>query len=462
MVFCSHFAPASERDPHNEYQDLLFARGNSHEDKIVKEKYPDHSALSYTDDVDGFRKVIALMDNGVKAMHDAPLFFLPDGMVGKVDVLVRKSSRQSIFGPYHYTVKEIKLAKNIKEYHILQAAFYNYVLGKVQGMLPETFSVINRDGDEFEYSYADYHEKLMKAMSSVREIINGREVTPTFGEGYWPWESYTDRLAIERDDVSLIAGVGKSVKSALNEHDIFTVADVAKTSIGVLQKIGGIGPNKAKQFKNSAVALSTGKPVIINKKGLSFPAKKVEIFLDFEGTDQSLNEAFGDEIEFDQIDYLIGVLVCKKDCCEYLSFVAHKLGEEKSMFEEFLGFMRGQKDFVMYHWGQYEKTALDKLAKRYGIDPKLKENIEKNMVDLNKVSKNSIAFPTYSNGLKDIAKWLDFSWRHAEVTAMESIAYYIEYIEDPVKNKEKLQRIIDYNEDDVRATKAVKDFLSKI
>lgn len=459
MVFCSHFAPLQERDPPNEYQELLFKRGYLHEDRIVQQKFPEFVEMKYADDVQGFQQALALMDNGSKAMHNVPLFFLPDGIVGKIDVLVRKSSRQSVFGPYHYTVKEIKLAKNIKEYHILQAAFYNYLLGKIQGMLPEKFSVINRDGEEFEFEYAHYHERLLHAVSEVREILNGKEVTPTFGEGYWPWESYTNRLAFERDDVSLVAGVGGRTKQNLNLKEIYTVHDLARASLGALKKIEGVGPQKAKQFRTSAVALTTNKPVMINRKTLVFPKKRRELFLDFEGTDQSLNEAFGDKIEFDQIDYLIGLLLCKGDTCEYHSFIAHRLGDEKQMFDEFCAFMQGQRGFVIYHWGSYEKTALAKLALRYGMDSRLRLRMEENMIDLNKMLRKSVAFPTYGNGLKDIAKWLDFSWRHPEVTAMQSIAHYIEYVENPVKNKEKLQRIIDYNEDDVRATKHVKDFL---
>ncbi|MBI4738829.1 TM0106 family RecB-like putative nuclease [Candidatus Woesearchaeota archaeon] len=462
MVFCNHFAEAKERDPKNDYQELLFERGYLHEERIVKQKYPEFVEMVYTDDIEGFKRVLSLMDDGTKAIHNAPLFFLPDGLVGKIDVLVRQSSRQSVFGPYHYTVKEIKLAKNIKEHHILQAAFYNFLLGKIQGMLPDKFSVINRDGDEFEFEYAQYHEKLQHALSEVREILNGKEVTPTYGEGYWPWESYTNRLAIERDDVSLVAGVGGSTKRQLNERGILTVHDLATASLGSLQKIDGVGPQKAKQFRNSALALVRNTPVIINRKALVFPKKKLELFLDLEGTDQSLNEAFGDDIEFDQIDYMMGLLVCKGDAYEYHSFIAHRIGEEKKMFEDFCVFMKAQRGFTLYHWGSYERTALAKLAARYGMDSTLRTRIENNMVDLHKLLKKAVAFPTYGNGLKDIAKWLEFSWRHKEVTAMESVAYYLEYVENPTKNKEKLQRIIDYNEDDVRATKHVKDFLVKI
>ena len=76
------------------------------------------------------------------------------------------------------------------------------------------------------------------------------------------------------------------------------------------------------------------------------------------------------------------------------------------------------------------------------------------------IVKKHIAFPTYGHGLKEIAKYLGFSWRHKEVNAMESVALYYEFLE--TGDGKKLQLIIDYNEDDCRATSIIKEYLDKI
>ena len=44
--------------------------------------------------------------------------------------------------------------------------------------------------------------------------------------------------------------------------------------------------------------------------------------------------------------------------------------------------------------------------------------------------------------------------------AQESIVLYLDFLK--TKDKKLLQTIIDYNEDDVRATMVVKDYLAKI
>jgi predicted RecB family nuclease len=38
---------------------------------------------------------------------------------------------------------------------------------------------------------------------------------------------------------------------------------------------------------------------------------------------------------------------------------------------------------------------------------------------------------------------------------------YFQYIQDPTKNKEKLEKVIDYNQDDCTATMLIKDWLEK-
>jgi uncharacterized protein len=56
---------------------------------------------------------------------------------------------------------------------------------------------------------------------------------------------------------------------------------------------------------------------------------------------------------------------------------------------------------------------------------------------------------------------MGYEWKHKDVDALESIALYFQYVEDPEKNKDKLQKVIDYNQDDCRATMVIKDWLKR-
>jgi len=455
-LWCNYHAPDEFRDPLSDYQQVLFDRGNNHEAFIVKSQYPNAQKVKFEDEVSGFKQMLKFMDNGSKSMHDMPLIYFPENLQGRFDIIERVAKANSIFGPYHYVVKEIKVAKNIKEHHIMQAAYYNYLLSKIQGYCPDVFYIINQEGKELEYQYDDYKENLIKAIEKIKSIIQGEEVGPVYGEALWPWESYAKSKAVQIKDVSLIPGVGSKVKKKLNKFDFLTFTDVANTSLSELIRIPGIGPVKGRQLLLNADAISSNEAIVFDKKHLQFPNKTTEIFLDLEGTDDSLKEPYI------QVEYLIGCLIRDSKGEEYRPFLANEFKDEKKMFEEFIAYIKKKRSFVIYHWGSYEKSAMQKLIKKYGgVTPSLEKKLFNNMIDLLVMIKKSIAFPTFSYGLKDIAPWLGFSWRNKQVTAMETIAYYLEYVRDPDKNLEKIQLILDYNEDDVRATALVKDWLKE-
>lgn len=74
------------------------------------------------------------------------------------------------------------------------------------------------------------------------------------------------------------------------------------------------------------------------------------------------------------------------------------------------------------------------------------------MVDLEKVVQKSVILPLYFYSIKDIAKsrFLNFKWRHEKAGGSQSVFWYDEWLE--TGNREILDDIINYNEDDVRTT----------
>lgn len=457
-IHCNKFVPENEKDEISKYQQLLFERGREHETQTVKTKYPEVVPVQFATREEGFKTALESMAAGTDIMHGMPIFYLPEGLVGEADVLEKSKSKSSIFGKYHYTIKEIKLAKNIREDHVIQGAFYNYMLGKIQGVTPETFHLINRDGEEIAYQYDEYEELLLESIEGARNILTGKKhVSPTYGSCGFPWESYCNRLAEKTNDISLVAGVSLKTKNKLVEHGLKTVDDLASSEMQKLVEIKGVGNGTAAKLVHSAKAIQSKKPIIKNKKSIVLPSCKVEIFLDLEGVDPSM---MGDEVI--QVDYLIGALVRIGSKEEYLSFVAQDLEHEKDMLDKFLDFIKKQEDYVIYHYHHYEKTHLEKMMTRYGVDEKVKNMVFEKMIDIYKIATSSVAFPTYGNGLKPVAKYLGFSWRHKNVDATESIALYLDYVANPDKNKDKLQLILDYNEDDCIATRVIKDWLETI
>jgi len=81
------------------------------------------------------------------------------------------------------------------------------------------------------------------------------------------------------------------------------------------------------------------------------------------------------------------------------------------------------------------------------------------MVDLSPLTTNAFAFPTHGEGLKDIARFLGFNWRQGDVDALASVALYSQWIDSDGTDAAAKQSILDYNEDDCRATMVVYDWL---
>lgn len=199
------------------------------------------------------------------------------------------------------------------------------------------------------------------------------------------------------------------------------------------------------------------KPIIKDRNSIVLPNRKVEIFLDLEGTDPTMTDE-----EVIQVDYLIGILVRVDSREQYKAFIAKDLKHEKDMLFEFLDFMKKQKDYVIYHYHNYEKIHLKKMMEKYKVDEKTRNIIFDHMIDVYKAANDSVAFPTYGNGLKQVAAFLGFVWRHKDVDATESIALYLDYIANPKKNQDKLQLILDYNKDDCVATRVIKEWLETV
>jgi uncharacterized protein len=428
-----------------------------HERTAIQRHYPAAEYVQYDTPEEGFSALLQEMASGADAIFGLPVFYLPQNLQGQIDALVKRTDHASSFGRYHYVVLEIKLAKNIRRKHVLQAAFYTYILGKIQEYTPKTFLILNGDEQISEYRFEDYRDMLALAMKGTQAILDGREKpSATYNGCDWPWTSFANQRAFKKQDVSLISQVGQETRDKLVNQGYRSVGDIALASEEELVTTLGIRPGRARRLILSAQAIGRGEPISTNPAVLSFPQKSTEIFLDLEGSDQSTDQG-----ELAHVDYLIGILTRKDGEETYRPLIAHRLQDEGEMFRTFLRFMRSQIDYVIYHWHHYERWHIKQLGERYGFVDEVASLLFPHMIDLHKVATRAFVFPTYRNGLKDIAGFLGFKWRHKDMNALDAIAYYLRYQEDPEGLQEEMQAIVAYNEDDCIATRIVKDWLQE-
>ena len=134
--------------------------------------------------------------------------------------------------------------------------------------------------------------------------------------------------------------------------------------------------------------------------------------------------------------------------------------EEENTVRLFWQFLEDHADAVYYVYSAKERSTLRALARRYGLDEAVLLRYEQREVDLYQLIVKYSDWPTYSYGIKQIARQVGFSWRDADPSGANSIAWYNEYRKDTAR-KEWLERILQYNEDDCRAMIAIRDYFEQ-
>ena len=452
--WCSLYAPEEMKDPINDFQQQLFDEGNAHQSRVNGVLYPGGVQELFRTEEKGFRRTMELMAGGTPLLKNMPLLCRPRCMEGRPDVLERVDDVASIFGGYSYRIVEVKLARNLKKAHKLQAAFYTRLLGQVQGYEPEDFHMVNGNLEVIPMAMADYNDELDRVLDEMHLVIGGKKVHACYGTGKWPWESYVNRSAVEANDVSLITGIGPAMREKLVEAGFNTVEDISRADVASLTEIKGIATATAHKATLSAQAQMAGIPL---RRGPELDVRrgKSEVFFDFEGVDHEL-----DNEGLDKVNYLIGAVHRPADGPpKFVPFFAESPDEVEANLLEFLRWAKTLEDPVFYHWHFYEKTQLTKMVEHYGIDSDLANVVMDNMFDLSPAATNMFAFPCYGQTLKDVAKSLGFSWRQDDVTGRGSMTLYWQYLDSGGLNEAARRKIVIYNEDDCLATMHIFDWL---
>ncbi|MEK7516653.1 MAG: TM0106 family RecB-like putative nuclease [Patescibacteria group bacterium] len=394
---------------------------------------------------EGFLKTLALMRKG-KNVYQGVLI---DGTwVGKPDYLERREGKESVFGDYYYVAMDIKSGRELRDEHKMQIIFYNLLLEKIQGVRSETGVMINGDGDFMEFSIDEELEKFHLTLASIEKILGGEKPPHFFSSSCKesPWYGVCKKESIACDDVSLIPRLRRADWKLFLERGVKTIHDVADSDIETLRlKFPEMTLERLERVHTQARSLAKQEAIVLEAP--HFPAASEELYFDIEGDPLRGRE------------YLFGILEVHGRTVQYVSFLAETPDEagEKKMWGEFMDYMAKHKDAAIYHYGTYEATVLDRFAERYGADLDLLGQIHSNRVNLLSVVARCVALPVYFYSLKDVAKGFGFKWHREDASGANSIVWYDEWLR--TGNRELLDRIVQYNEDDVRATYHVKKWL---
>ncbi len=213
--------------------------------------------------------------------------------------------------------------------------------------------------------------------------------------------------AVEKDDLSLISTLAKPQILNLHKRGIFTVTQLSHT---FRPRRSRRKKKTIKKHEPALKALSIRESKVYIKSSPELPSKPVKVFLDVEG------------IPDEGFYYLIGMKVCNQSTEQVYSFWADNRSDEARIWNDFLSKLVSVENFVLFHYGSYDAKFMKTMFTRYGaIDGITEELVLKSSVNVLNYCYTDVYFPTYSNGLKDIAKYLGFSWENVEDSGLHSI-----------------------------------------
>jgi uncharacterized protein len=406
-------------------------------------------------------ETVRLMRDGVPLIYQGCL--KDEDLVGRPDLLVKRDGASRL-GPYLYEPIDIKAGKGWEErdekktkfkvHYAYQMLFYRLLLQKIQGTLPPLAHIINVDKETEEFDPQDFQQDFDEALQQARRLVTGQETSePVLGSHcqLCPWFKHCERWVTRTSDPTGLFFIGKQ-KFALKAAGLCTIEDIAVMDVGAYmkppKKIPRMGVATLQRMKVRAQVRLSGLPLI--RPGYTFPQRRREVYFDIEDDPTQ------------GLTYLFGLLIKEgTGRPRFQYFVARKPEEEEATVRAFWNFLAAAEDDVYYVYSPKERTTLKHLMEKYLLDPGPFAAYEAREFDLyHDLIVEYSDWPTYSYGIKQIAKLIGFKWRDPDPSGANSIAWYNEYLGNS-SNEAALTRILQYNEDDCWAMVAVKDYFEQ-
>ncbi|OPY80338.1 MAG: Transposase IS66 family protein [Syntrophorhabdus sp. PtaU1.Bin153] len=256
------------------------------------------------------------------------------------------------------------------------------------------------------------------------------------------------REAAERDDLSLLSGISEKEKRDLNSRGIFTVTSLSYAFRP--RRKSRRSPDKGEKYHHSLKALAIREQKIHVAGSGELRIEGTPVYLDVEG------------IPARDLHYLIGVRVDYDGGSVHHSLWADNRREEEKIWRDFIDIISAIDQPVILHYGSFETDFLKRMSDLYG-SPERESTAGKAIaarINLLSFIYARIYFPTYSNGLKDIAGYLRFKWSDENPSGTKTILWRSQWEKD--HQSVTKQKLITYNAEDCEALQCVTEFVGAI
>jgi predicted RecB family nuclease len=448
-LWCEYHAPSEaqfdETTAFNRYRMQL---GNEWEETYVSNHFPAAHVIQSRRGEAALRETLEAMLRGESAISGGALWLLGEDIYGRADILVRCDDRSSDLGTYHYRVKEVKNSKEVKEYHQLQAAVYNWMLGEIQGFTPTSFDVVLREGEDevnvAHYSMVPQVDELLAQWRAIRD--EELQLEPIgYDSTKSPWRKYANQIVLDRRDNTLLPGVTVKKASDWRKLGIMTLDDILAGGPD-----GDLGRTPQSDYYCHALAYDQNRPVFRPGESAQIERKPRQVHFDVEDT-SVLDSKFVTRPH----TYMVGVATPDG---KTTIWTAHGQDDEARMWTDFLDWLGDPREVALYCWTMYESRKLNQAATDY---PALADRLlaaQAALIDLKEEIKHRPYFPVTSYSIKKVAPVCGFQWSQDDVDGQSAQLMYRDWLK--TGDDSIIRRVEQYNREDVLAMVAVDNYVS--
>ena len=250
-------------------------------------------------------------------------------------------------------------------------------------------------------------------------------------------------LAKETDDLSLLSKMSAKERQRYHDKGIFTLTQLSHT-FRHRRRAGQ--PKHDHALK--ALAIRKNQVHVLGK--VAWDDSGTPVYIDVEGDPDR------------RFYYCVGLRFEESGTMVHRSYWADRPGDERKMWAECVSTLKSIHLPRLVHYGSYETTFFREMRTRYpdAAESDLLDLLIGSAVNLVSILYGAVYFPTYSNGLKEIAQHLGFRWSEPEASGLAALYWRRQWeVSQAPHLKEKL---LLYNSEDCAAAQTVAGALSAL
>jgi predicted RecB family nuclease len=337
----------------------------------------------------------------------------------------------------------------------LLVSFCALAIGQATGTKIPPFGKIVR---EQRIKTVETAELLQKTRQIIEAIVSGckdelpRHVRLNKHCSVCDFQARCRDVAISQEDLTLLGAMTVKERAKCAEKGITTITQLSY----------GYRPRRRRLTKKTE---SPSTPALKHDHKLKALAiKKAQIHvvglpeLSIDGTPVFIDVEGAPDRDF---FYLIGLRYRARNRAIERSFWANKSQDEFTIWDAFLHTLKEIDNPRLIHYGAYERRFLRLMRDRWtDNDSAFIDGIAERSINLISSIYGIIYFPTYENSLKEIARWLEFSWSWPRASG--SGAIILRRYWEITRDEELKRQLVTYNMEDCRAVELLTDTIKRI